>query len=920
MIDTDLRVAELFASAIDLDPARRDAFLVEHCGPPELLAQVRSLIVSHDEVQAGSFMEGFALEHAAEQSARIEADETRVGEWFGRYRIVSLIGDGGMGEVYLAEDSELNRQVAIKIIKSGFKTNEVLRRFRNEQQMLANLQHLNIARLLDVGRTADGLPFFVMEYVAGEPVDSYCNRHQLAISERLKLFRSICDGVQYAHQRLIIHRDLKPTNILVTKEGVPKLLDFGIAKLLVHNAGANETRTLLRMLTPEYASPEQVKGEAITTASDVYSLGVLLYELLSGRRPYQGRGLRAEDIDNAGDPERPSSAVSRRLRNPENDRQVESRDVKLLRGDVDNIVLMALRKEPQRRYAAVSELLDDIRRHLEGLPVAARQDTVRYRMSKFVRRNKLAVSATALVLLTLIGGVITTTWQAHSARLERAKADQRFGEVRTLAHTVLFDYHDAIASLPGSTPVRERLVQDAVQYLDRLSQPGNDVSLQRELATAYLRVGDVQGRPYKPNLGHTEQALVSYQKALKILEELNAGNSLDKDLQETRGTAYERIGNLQLRKGDWLAAQSQNEKALAIRQALLAGDPGNVNSRREVADSFVYVGDGIQPQCIDAACMQKALSLQRTGLVMIEALARVNSADLELLRDEALGYSKVGLRLSWLGQITKEKAYLKQALASQGSSLGLREKIAAAAPNSAVDRRNLADENMLRSDAQRLNGDLNGALSGYRNALLIFRSLYSVDANNAEALRDLSFVHFKLASALVLAHGDAPAREHYNEVLELDRRLQATDPGNREDLQIMAATHQALSDLSAREGDLSLAIDERRKSIAPLESIAGLPNGAPSEQVALLQPYFDFARLLVRTVSLGQHDDRRVERLREARDWYQKTLELTKVLTVRGQEGVSPQFGSLVADELARVDEALSKSAKRDKALKEQRR
>src|SRR6266568_1726774 len=276
-----------------------------------------------------------------------------------------------MGEVYLAHDPELDRKVAIKLIKSHLKTKELLRRFRNERQILANLQHPNIARLFEAGANADGLPFFVMEYVEGKPIDQYANEQQLSLTDRLKLFRTVCSAITCAHQNLVIHRDIKPNNILVTANGEPKLLDFGIAKLLHETDSQEATLTMFHAMTPEYASPEQVKGEAITTASDVYSLGVLLYELLTGRRPYKLKRLTTDEITKAiceQEPAKPSASI---------------RNQKSLRGDLDNIVLKALRKEPQRRYASVEQFSEDIRRHLEGLPVIARKDTVAYRTSKF---------------------------------------------------------------------------------------------------------------------------------------------------------------------------------------------------------------------------------------------------------------------------------------------------------------------------------------------------------------------------------------------------------------------------------------------------------------------------------------------------------------------------------------------------------
>ncbi|HJQ27654.1 MAG TPA: protein kinase [Blastocatellia bacterium] len=400
MSDHEGKVAELFAAAINLEADEQDAFLASQCeGEPQLLAEVRALLAADREVVAAGFMHEPALSAQARQFASDLEDASRTGERVGHYEILALIGEGGMGEVYLARDLEFDRKVALKLVKGGLKTKAILRRFLSERQILANLQHPNIARLLDGGTTADGLPYFAMEYVEGQPITEYAEAQRLTLRERLNLFRTVCSAVQFAHQNLVIHRDIKPSNIIVTSEGVPKLLDFGIAKLLqVEGEEAELTATAARVMTPEYASPEQVKGEPITTASDVYTLGVLLYELLAGCRPYRVHSHKVEEVAKAIReqlPERPSTSVKESVYSP-----------KSLRGDLDNIVLMALRKEAERRYSSVSEFAEDIRRHLDGLPVRARKDTFSYRASKFVGRHRAAfLSAAAVAFLFLIAGI-----------------------------------------------------------------------------------------------------------------------------------------------------------------------------------------------------------------------------------------------------------------------------------------------------------------------------------------------------------------------------------------------------------------------------------------------------------------------------------------------------------------------------------
>lgn len=438
------QIEEVFQAVLDCEPTGRTALLDSACREdPELRAEVESLLQAHDHsfaTAASAFQDGMRLlEHHAE---RLHA-----GERIGPYRVVREIGRGGMGSVFLAAraDDAFQKLVAIKIIRRGLDTEDILRRFRSERQILATLDHPNITRLLDAGSTDDGLPYFVMEYIEGVPIDQYCDANKLNLPERLKLFQAICSAVGYAHQNLVIHRDIKPGNILVTKDGVPRLLDFGIAKLLAAEPeAADATQTIARRLTPQYASPEQVRGEPITTVSDVYSLGVLLYVLLTGRLPYRASTKNLDELTNliaSEEPERPSAVVMRADSTGTNTTTPESLSAtregtperlrRRLHGDLDNIVLMALRKEPHRRYRSADRLSEDISRHLGNLPVIARRDTPGYRIAKFIRRHAAGVFAAALVSLILIAGIATTLWQAHvarqqrdRARLEQAKADR----------------------------------------------------------------------------------------------------------------------------------------------------------------------------------------------------------------------------------------------------------------------------------------------------------------------------------------------------------------------------------------------------------------------------------------------------------------------------------------------------------------
>lgn len=425
------KVERLYHAVLECDENQRAAFLTRACeGDATLRREVESL-VSYGG-RSGKFIEGTALEVVAPALARDRGDDQSpasassrmIGKRIAQYRIVEQLGSGGMGEVYRAvrADEQYQKQVAIKLVRAGADSGVVIARFKNERQIVASLDHPAIARLLDGGATEEGVPYFVMELVEGQPIDRYCDSHKLGIRARLELFLQVCSALKYSHQHQIIHRDIKPANILVNAESVPKLLDFGIAKILdrgaLASAAVRQTQTMFRAFTPEYASPEQIKGEAITTASDVYSLGVLLYELLTGHRPYRFETRTPSEIEQAiceEEPLRPSAVVTQAEDQalvhhttvsitPEQISGARNTDPKQVRncllGDLDAIVMMALRKEPNRRYASVDDLSEDIRKHLEGLPIAARPSTLSYRGAKFIRRHKeLAVGALAFTVL-----------------------------------------------------------------------------------------------------------------------------------------------------------------------------------------------------------------------------------------------------------------------------------------------------------------------------------------------------------------------------------------------------------------------------------------------------------------------------------------------------------------------------------------
>lgn len=481
------RIEEVFLAALEQPVANRERFVSDACSGDEALREdVLAMLRSHEET--GDFLETPAYQENAELLAE-QSGALKIGEPIGDYRILSLLGEGGMGEVYLAEDLSLGRKVAVKLVRPGFGGANLLRQFQREERILAALTHPNIARLYGGAVTENGVPFFVMELVEGERLDSFCDTRRLGIRERLELFRKICAAVSYAHRHLVIHRDLKPANIRVGTDGEPKLLDFGIAKLLDEEnvAVPEQTVTLSGAMTPDYASPEQLRGEPMTTATDVYSLGVILFELLTGEKPYRTKSRSISDVSRAitdQEPTRPSTAVVRGGKT-----KFEFRNPKLLRGDLDNIVLTAIRKEPARRYTSVGQFSEDIRRHLEGLPITARKDAVGYRTAKFIGRNRIAVAAAVLVVLAIVAGLIASLWEARKARQQR--------DVAQRISTFLRDMLSAAAPEAGGVDVK---------VADVLSDASSRA--RRELANQPQVMADVL-----MTLGGTYIALGQYQRA-----------------------------------------------------------------------------------------------------------------------------------------------------------------------------------------------------------------------------------------------------------------------------------------------------------------------------------------------------------------------------------------------------------------------
>jgi eukaryotic-like serine/threonine-protein kinase len=709
-------------------------------------------------------------------------------ERIGPYRILREIGSGGMGSVFLAtRDDEYKKRVALKVIKLGRDTDVIVRRFRNERQILATLDHPHIARLLDGGTTEQGLPYFVMDYVEGMPIDVFCAARDLSVSERLTLFRQVCSAVQYAHQNLVIHRDIKPGNILVTQEGAARLLDFGIAKLtspeqsgVSIDAGA----TAAAFMTPQYASPEQVRGLAVTTTTDIYSLGVVLYEMLTGTRPYRTQTASAPELLRAiceQEPTRPSTAVAQRAAREGGEKRKLKRLRRALAGELDTIILMAIRKEPARRYATVDELSNDVQRYLDGRPVRARGDSLRYRSAKFVQRHKVAVGAAVLLAASLIGGLVTTN-------LQRARAERRFNDVRQLANVLMFEIHDAIATLPGATRARELVVKTSLQYLDSLSQDaGFDPSLRRELARAYLKVGDIQGYPYEANLGDSAGALASYGKALAISAELAARDLTDLENGRALLISEERMGAVQMATGDTPGALASAGRSLQVAERLRRAHPSDLTVRRNVFIGELKVGEA-RATLGDIA---GALESYQRAVDHAEHLVQAEPKSAKARRDLSVAHTKVGDSLAAQGDAVGARARFERALA-------IREALLAEAPTDAQARRDLSTTKDRLADALIALGDAPGALEYLRQALVTDEELAAVDPANVDARLDLGQSLAKLGYLLGITGRTEAALEGVGRAIAVLEALAAASPDNTE-------VRTALADAHARRGDVLVA-------------------------------------------------------------------------------------------------------------------
>ena len=837
--ETWQEIKRIFDAAVDLEPSAQWAFLDSACPDrttrrevERMLAADYATVLDHSPLATHSFAEGVRLE----------------GRRIGSYRIVSEVGRGGMGAVFAAvrDDGQFEQKVAVKVILSGLNTDTIARRFRNERQILASLEHPNIARLLDGGMSDDGLPFYVMEFIEGEPIDDYCHARDLSLHARLELFRQVCAAVSYAHRRLIVHRDIKPSNILVTPAGEVKLLDFGIAKVVSQtNDGERGTATQLGLMTPAYASPEQFRGEQVTTATDVYSLGVVLYRLLTGQLPYNLNGLRLDQMLRLvceTEPPRPSHAIAdsevitRRLDG--NDAfQSASYNPQLLKGDLDNIVLKALKKEPDRRYESVEQFSEDLRRYLAELPVSARPDTFSYRTSKFLKRNRVAVVAASLVFLALITAIVGTTYQARVARRERERAEKRFDQVRKLANNVVFKYHDAIADLPGATATREMLVKDALEYLDNLAQDAQDnPDLAQELALTYLKIGNVQGETYRANLGDSTGALVSYGKSVEILENLVRKDDKNAALLNNLRLAAQQKAYLLVRLQQWKEAEEMGQKVLDISRRLVSLDSRNLDNRNALARSYQVKGDTMEFTGGD----EEVIKWYRLSAEEAQAALAENPSGETIRRVMAANLQRLGTRLEYRADTLREVGtpdteiapLYVEAEALHRRSFELSEGLQREFPQAEIYRRFVAATSINLGTAMARIGKGDEGIPYILRALEILRAISERDPKNNEAKRDVAELWQYMAFARDAMGQSGEAVKANLESLRILEEITTNDPSNFEFLKQTHLTYNKTGDIFLKQGKLTEALAYYQKGVAYVERISTLNDHT---QIAVLR-------------------------------------------------------------------------------------
>ncbi len=781
------KVKDVFIAALDIEPEKRRAFLAERQLDKKLFAEVESLLKAREE--AGEFLNDISAADTIRDS--IEKNDGFIGRKIGNYRIEREIGRGGMGVVFLATRQDFHQQVALKLIKRGMDSEQILERFRREREILAALNHPFVARRLDGGTTSEDAPFFVMEYVEGVPLDEHCRASQLPETQRLELFRKICEAVIFAHQKLVVHRDLKPSNILVTADGTPKLLDFGIAKLL-NSTDASQTQTSHRVLTPAYASPEQMRGEAVDTTSDVYSLGKILAEILSN-----------ENV------KRPQFST---IENQKTTAQKGNLD-----SDLENILAMALREDASRRYGSVEKFSEDIRRYLAGLPVSARKDTFSYRAAKFFRRNKLSAAVSALFVLTLLGGLLTTLWQWREAQRERAVAERRFNDLRAVSDSFITKVHGAIENLPGSLPARQMLMRHAVEQLDALAlESADNPALQDELARAYYNSAML------PDMLLVEKDL-TLKKEIAIYRQLISQNPANIHYQEQLALGELALGDITKVRGSVAGALELYETGVAGLEKTVAAEPNSIEHRMNLAYAFLDTASIY----ILKEDIESAARMNRQTLAAIEEIKKLNAVAPELTALDERTQMLISAVETRTGDYKPAIARLRRMLDDYEMRL---------AKNDSDTRVNyfLWIFNRRLADALDRSGDYRTASKHLQAALSLIEKLLEASPRDFGYHRNSAATHVIYGKILIRQKQPAAALEHFRRAAELSEYVLASDTDNSESKTDLARANANIGNALVLIGRDKEGTEYLQKAV---ESLRGI-YARDSENAELKRDYF----------------------------------------------------------------------------------
>jgi len=765
-------VERLFYQVLDYAPAERTARLAVLCGGDnQLLEEVESLLSAADAAEVAAAAAAGPLPDAG-----LERDPW-IGQTLGNFRLERLIGRGGMGAVYLGRrmQGDFEQRVACKVVPARFSSSWLRERFLEERQVLASLSHAHIARLLDGGFTLQGAPYLVMEYVDGVPLDRFCEEQDLPVVGIVRLFLRLCEAVSFAHRHFIIHRDLKPANVLVTADGQLKLLDFGSAKLLIPDPSVQQGLTWpgLRAFTPSYASPEVMAGEPITTAADVYSLGVILYRLLSGRLPFASAGLSGAGTAAAAaraEPLPPHMVITRHaLGGPARDKRAVRRQV---RGDLDAIVLKALCADVDERYASVDALASDLRSFLEHRPVEVRRSSLKYRAGKFVRAHAVTVAAALVIAAVFASGMAAIRWQANAARQEEQQALAGYQSIRHLASLLLFDFYDQVKQLPGSTPVQRRLATEALAYLDRLSRSaGRDPDLELDLAEAYTRMGNVLGNPYDENLGDAPRAAASLEKAVQLAESVQRLRPADPLALRRLSLARRSLAEVQFSTGNTASAIEGSRAAAQSFEALALRPDATLADIQEAASTFDSVGDlyglrasastgdlraALESYCRSLALHRRARALAPANIRSARGIAilQMKIADCQRAAEPAVAAQGYLDALSNLGRLPEEA---RQVVPTVRAVAIISRKLAGT----------YADMGLARD-----------AIPYLDSARKLWIGQAERDPEDARTRFDLATIDYDLGEAHERIADPAGARPSYEEALQFLNQLLRRNPAN----------------------------------------------------------------------------------------------------------------------------------------------